>query len=191
MAPTDKFFFMGLGCSSCPSRQQKNNIPTSEENSPALNWALTSTDFILSQYKAEARELGNKHRALPQELSMFNMENYRTPTRLFYFAQLHIFQEHRGSDRLPGSHFVHAQHGGWTAGSRTVIQELLAPAVEADGQQCSPSLQLTEKLVSNLERKRALSNSWYRDRYQQGVTTCPLIFWATNAHSSIALAFIH
>lgn len=90
---------------------------------------------------------------------MFNMENYRTSTRWWFFAQLHIFQEQRGSDRLPGSRFVHAQHGGWTAGSRTVIQEPLAPAVEADGQPCPPSLQLTEKLMSNLERNRALSNN--------------------------------
>lgn len=85
---------------------------------------------------------------------MFNMENYRTSTRL-YFLHSCTSSRSRGSERLPGSHFIRAQHGGWTAGSRTVIQEPLAPAVEADGQPCPPSLQLTEKLVSNLEEREA------------------------------------
>lgn len=68
-----------------------------------------------------------------------------------------------------------------------MIQEPLAQAVEADGQPCSSSFQLTEKLVSNLERKRGLSNSWFRDGNLQGVTTRLLIFRATNAHSCTAL----
>lgn len=69
-----------------------------------------------------------------------------------------------------------------------MIQEPLALTVEADGQLCPPSLQLTEKLVSNLERKRALSNS--KLKRWKSARCCLLVFWANNAHSSAALAFV-
>lgn len=175
MAPTDNSSPWDWAAAAVHHGSTKPTFPQVRKTPPPLNWALTPTDFILTQHKAQAQELGNKHRALPQELSMFNMENYRTSTRLFYFAQLHIFQEeHRGSDRLPGSRFVHTQHGGWTAGSTTVIQEPLALRLwEQMDNHAPPSLQLTEELVSNLERKRGLSNSWFRDGKQQGVIGPP------------------
>lgn len=99
VAPTDNSSPWDWAAAAVHRGSTKRIFPQVKKT-PALNWVLTPSDFIVTQYKSEAQELGNKHRALPQELSTFNMENYRTSTRWWFF--LHSCTSSRSTEAVTG-----------------------------------------------------------------------------------------